>query len=186
MCRQSTVKQYLRANKHAQTFPNTMQLYLNGPMRAGMKAKLLFKAGFAPVQHLCARKCRDVTHDTDTATDDNSATCPICQCVDETAEHFALECPQFAQLCSDMKQTLCVEVGNAKYSHWSSLPDNQQKLYTLLDDQHWGAHANAVDHIAQQYLMNLLRERVARLQTTHSTHPAGTAGARAHGSSCYG
>jgi hypothetical protein len=39
------------------------------------------------------------------------------------------------------------------------------------------------------YLSDLVRERVTRLTrlpTTHCTHPAGTAGARAHGSTCYG
>jgi hypothetical protein len=73
-------------------FPNKMQSYLDGTMSAGRQTKLLFKAGFAPVRHLHARK-----HKTEAAGGQSDPSCPFCTCRDETAAHFALECPQFTE-----------------------------------------------------------------------------------------
>jgi hypothetical protein len=39
---------------------------------------------------------------------------------------------------------------------------------------------------AMHYLSDIVQEREARLAASHCTHPASPAGARAHGSSCYG
>ncbi len=68
---------------------------------------------------------------------------------------------------------------------WDALPDDEQ-LAALLSDHQWGNAATGVDYIAQHYLSDIVQAREARLAASHCTHPAGAAGARAHGSSCYG
>jgi hypothetical protein len=105
-CGKSTVGTYLHSHSHIDVFPNNLQPYLEGPMTAGMRAnKLLFKTGFAPVQHLHARKYA-------TAADGApGASCPFCPCEDETAAHFALRCPQFAKWCTAMRAALRDHVG---------------------------------------------------------------------------
>ena len=148
-------------------------------MTAGMRAKLLFKTGFAPVQHLHARKYA-------TAADGApGASCPFCPCADETAAHFALTCPQFAAWCTAMRAALRDHVGEHAFAAWDALPDDEQ-LAALLSDHQWGNAATGVDYIAQHYLSDIVQEREARLAASHCTHPAaGPAGARAHGSSQY-
>jgi hypothetical protein len=178
-CSKSTVRKYLQAHSHMDVFPNKMQPYLDGTMSAGMRTKLLFKAGFAPVQHLHARK-----HET-AAGDQSDPSCPFCTCSDETAAHFALECPQFTEYRTAMREALGEQVGEHAFAEWDALQADE-KLAALLNDHRWGKAATGVDYIAQHYLSDIVRERVARLPTTHCTHPAGTAGARAHGSTCYG
>ena len=178
-CDKSTVRKYLQSHSHIDTFPNKLQPYLEGPMTTGMQTKLLFKTGFAPVRHMQARKCRNAADGT------LDASCPFCNCQDETAAHFALECPQFAEWCTAMRAALSEHVGARAFTEWDALPADE-KLAALLNDHQWGNAATGVNYIAQHYLSDIVRERVARLQTTHCTHPAGTAGARAHGSTCYG
>jgi hypothetical protein len=178
-CGKSTVSKYLHSHSHIDVFPNKLQPYLEGPMTAGMRAKLLFKTGFAPVQHLHARKYA-------TAADGAPGTsCPFCPCEDETAAHFALTCPQFAAWCTAMRAALRDHVGEHAFAAWDALPDDEQ-LAALLSDHQWGNAATGVDYIAQHYLSDIVQAREARLAASHCTHPAGPAGARAHGSSCYG
>ncbi len=139
-------------------------------MTTAMRTKLLFKTGFAPVQHLHARKYKNAV---DGAP---GASCPFCPCADETAAHFALRCPQFAKWCTAMQAALHEHVGDPAFPEWDALPDDA-KLAALLDDHQWGSKATGVDHIAQRYLSDIVRERETRLQTSHCTHPAGAAGA---------
>ncbi len=79
---------------------------------------------------------------------------------------------------------------------WSQLPP-KERLRALLGDQWWGPHAETGDEWVQTYLLHLEQERAALLTTsaaeqqqfghphgnwTYRTLPAGSAGARAHGS----
>jgi hypothetical protein len=124
-------------------------------MSAGMRTKLLFKAGFAPVQHLHARK-----HET-AAGDQSDPSCPFCTCSDETAAHFALECPQFcsripahapatvAEYRTAMREALGEQVGEHAFAEWDALQADE-KLAALLNDHRWGKAATGVDYIAQQ------------------------------------
>jgi hypothetical protein len=87
-----------------------------------------------------------------------------------------------------MREALSDQVGEHAFAEWDALPaDEKLAALYLLNDHRWGKEATGVDYITQQTLSDIVRQRVlARLQTTHCTHPAGTAGARAHGSTCYG
>ena len=162
-----------------------MRDYLHGPLTNSMRNKLMFKAGFAPVNHMLAKRMSNQS--TDSEVQALTKECPFCDCPDETQEHFVLQCPAF----HDLRQTTLHDfqriVGQAKFRRWECLPPSQ-KLHLLLNDQHWGKScAHDTDNLVQCYLSQLMRTRVDRLNATHSTTTAGTsAGARAHGSSCYG
>jgi hypothetical protein len=179
LSRKSTVKRYLDNYGHIKSFPNTIQAYLDGPMSRDMRHKLLFRVGMAPVGHLHARKVSS------TDAPDHDASCAFCTCEDETAEHFVLQCPAFQRWRSAMIGALREHAGEAAFEAWEAMPP-QERLYTLLDDSHWGKQAPGVDHIAKAYLSDIMRERAARLESARCTHSAGLAGARAHGSDCSG
>jgi hypothetical protein len=159
-CSKSIVRKYLQAHSHMDVFPNKMQPYLDGTMSAGMRTtKLLFKAGFAQVHHLHARKhaCTRLQSD---------PSCPFCTCRDETAAHFSLECPQFTEYRTAMREALSEQVGEHAFTEWDALQADE-KLTALLNDHRWGKAATGVDYIAKHYLSDIVRERVARLPTTH-------------------
>ncbi len=71
---------------------------------------------------------------------------------------------------------LSEQVGEHAFAEWDALQADD-KLAALLNDHRWGKAATGVDYISQHYLSDIVRERVARLPTTHyyCTHPAGTA-----------
>ena len=179
LSRKSTVKRYLENYSHINIFPNKLQPYLDGPLTRSMQNKLLFRTGFAPVGHLQARKVGSAD------ANGRDASCAFCACVDETAEHFVLQCPAFERWRAAMRSALRDHVGDAAYTAWEALTP-QQQLHALLDDHRWGKQAPGVDYIAQTYLSDILRERAARLESARCTHSAGFAGARAHGSDCSG
>jgi hypothetical protein len=162
-CDKSTVRKYLHSHSHIDIFPNKLQSYLEGPMTTGMQTKLLFKAGFAPVRHMQARKCRSA------ADGPPDASCPFCTCQDETASHFALECPQFAEWCADKHAGLSEDVDERAFAEWDALPADK-KLAARLNDHRWGNAATGVDYIAQHYLSDIVQERVARLSSDHPLH----------------
>ena len=184
-CKQTTLTRYLDAHADLVEFPTSMRDYLHGPLTNSMRNKLMFKAGFAPVNHMLAKRMSNQS--TDSEVQALTKECPFCDCPDETQEHFVLQCPAF----HDLRQTTLHDfqriVGQAKFRRWECLPPSQ-KLHLLLNDQHWGKScAHDTDNLVQCYLSQLMRTRVDRLNATHSTTTAGTsAGARAHGSSCYG
>ena len=176
---QSTVQKYLsmldpEATQNGAQFPNKQQQYLETPMYHGTRTKLLFRAGFAPVAHMAGKKRN------------GSSRCPFCECADETAAHFALQCNQFTAEREDMLTTLAEMVGPSKFAEWQTLP-LQEQLAMLLGDRFWGDKAVSVDGIVQMYLSSIVRARAAQLPKAQSSTPAADpAGARAHGSHCYG
>ncbi len=108
--------------------------------------KKLFKAGFAPVQHLHARKYK-----TEAAGGQSDPSCPFCTCRDETAAHSALECPQLTEWQQAMREALSEHVGRQPFAEWDGLPADD-KLAALLNDNRWGKATAGVDYTAQHYL----------------------------------
>ena len=142
----------------------------------GAVTKLLFRAGFAPVAHLEARKRPDA-----------DCKCPYCGHPDEDVVHMLLDCHAFNRERDAMLEQLGNTVGAALLDDWWAQPP-QAQVQTMLGDHFWGNKATAVDRLVQAYLLALVRARAARLQNAHNrTNTASTpAGARAHGSCCYG
>jgi hypothetical protein len=175
----STVAEYLSILGPAVTeFPNNLPKYLQTPLHRGAQLKLLFRAGFAPVAHTRSKR-----------TKTNSA-CAFCDdCPDETAEHFALECPAFHELRQQLLTATRTLVGEPKFRAWCQLPLKTQ-LQAVLGDQWWGAHAKTGDEWVQTYLLHLERQRAELVAGAGSHQTAGapfrtlsasSAGARAHG-----
>jgi hypothetical protein len=59
-----------------------------------------------------------------------------------------------------MREALSEQVGEHAFASWDALQADE-KLEALLNDHRWGKAATGVDYIAQQYLSDIVRERVA-------------------------
>ena len=146
-------------------------------MHRGAQLKLLFRAGFAPVAHTSSKRTK------------TSSACAFCDdCPDETAEHFALECPAFHELRQQLLTATRALVGEPKLRAWSQLPLKTQ-LRAVLGDQWWGPHAATGDDWVQSYLLHLEQQRAELIAGAGSHRTAGapcrtlsaSSGARAHG-----
>jgi hypothetical protein len=103
----------------------------------------------APVAHTTAKRAK------------TSPACVFCaDCADETAEHFALECPAFQELRQEQLAATRDLVGEPKFGTWSQLP-LKARLRALLGTQWWGKHAGTGDEWIQTYLLHLEQERAS-------------------------
>ena len=128
---QSTLKRCLDAHADTKQFPTKMRDYLHGPLTDSMRTKLMFTAGFAPVNHMLAKQGTQ-PQDTGRSRTTAGQDCPFCPCSDETQEHFVLECPAFDNLRQPALQALELIVGADNFQKWQCLTA-AQRLHRLLN-----------------------------------------------------